>query len=69
MLGSRSKLPGKKSRQAALRGGFNSGVKGLSNVSAGTAVPVALLPACLTTVECVFVCESLTDKPIYEWAG
>jgi hypothetical protein len=31
MYGSRSKIPSKKSRQAALRGGiFNSGVEGLS---------------------------------------
>jgi hypothetical protein len=29
MHGSRSKIPSKKSHQAALRGGFNSGVKGL----------------------------------------
>jgi hypothetical protein len=29
MHGSRSKIPSKKSRQVALRGGFNSGVKGL----------------------------------------
>jgi hypothetical protein len=29
--GSRSKIPSKKSRQAALRGGFNSGIKGLRN--------------------------------------
>jgi hypothetical protein len=29
MHGSRNKIPIKKSRQAALRGGFNSGVKGL----------------------------------------
>jgi hypothetical protein len=29
MHGSRSKIPSKKSRQAALREGFNSGVKGL----------------------------------------
>jgi hypothetical protein len=33
MHGSRSKLPSKKSRQAALRGGFNSSVKGLKTVS------------------------------------
>jgi hypothetical protein len=29
MHGSRSKIPSKKSRQAALRGEFNSGIKGL----------------------------------------
>jgi hypothetical protein len=29
MHGSRSKIPSKKSRQAALRGVFNSGVKGV----------------------------------------
>jgi hypothetical protein len=29
MHGSRSKISSKKSRQAALRGGFNSGVRGL----------------------------------------
>jgi hypothetical protein len=31
MHGSRSKIPSKKSRQAALRGGFNSGFKGLTD--------------------------------------
>jgi hypothetical protein len=33
MHGSRSKIPSKKSRQAALRGGITSGVKGLNHVS------------------------------------
>jgi hypothetical protein len=33
MHGSRSKIPSKKSRQPALRGGFNSGVKGLTMLS------------------------------------
>jgi hypothetical protein len=33
MHGSKSKIPSKKSRQAALRGVFISGVKGLNNIS------------------------------------
>jgi hypothetical protein len=33
MHGSRIKIPSKNSRQAALAEGFNSGVKGLSNVA------------------------------------
>jgi hypothetical protein len=32
MYGSRSKITNKKSRQAALRGGFNSGFKGLKEL-------------------------------------
>jgi hypothetical protein len=31
MHGSRNKIPSKKSRQAVLRGGINSSVKGLTN--------------------------------------
>jgi hypothetical protein len=36
MHGSRSKIPSKTSPQAALRGGFNSGVKGLSGLRLGS---------------------------------
>jgi hypothetical protein len=35
MHGSRSKIPSKKSRQAALCGGINSGVKGLNIAQVG----------------------------------
>jgi hypothetical protein len=42
MYGSRSKIPSKSSRQAALRGGINSCVKGLINTGGRSLEPQAL---------------------------
>ena len=41
----------------------------LCNIRTGTAVQIEFLPACLMAVECVFVYEILTGKPVYEYAG
>jgi hypothetical protein len=41
----------------------------LCNIRAGTAVQMVFLPACLMAVECVFVYEILTGKPVYGYVG